>query len=408
MSKNSKKPSWKSSLKPKGWVRDILMSTIATTISIVLTFGTAHIIEQRQKRADGRQMAMMVIHDMDNSASYFREMAKQEENNFQQAQYLLSHLDDIDSIGADPVDTVLEFILKGLENQHNLDDSNERIFLSSQDTWKDIDNTMFIDAVQKFYHQRHVIFDNINVGIFWERPIPQDDYIQRQMDTRGFLMEDAQYIAEKLSLPRVRTYIEAAPSRQVYYNKYADYCQMTSIKCKFMMGFTDDEIRAYVEKHEQAGRRVKESALLGNWIYSSNATEYQGFEFFANHEMEQTVIRHYMNTAFTGHIDFKFNRHGTWQLTGDSLFISLNPGFDFAVDSTQITYVPEKKDSVDALVQYWEEANRTNQEAAKARPMRRISYAAFIDTSGDRIQLIHSEPDEDNTDTDVYLTRSTK
>lgn len=94
-------------------VRELLLTTIATTISIVLTFGGSAYFEQKKKKSDARLMAMMVIHDMENTALQLRQ-------------------------------------------------ASEKIFLSSQETWKNIDNPGFIDAVQHFYVERHQIFDYIN------------------------------------------------------------------------------------------------------------------------------------------------------------------------------------------------------------------------------------------------------
>ena len=75
--------------------REILMTTIATTISIILTFGTAHFLEERQKKAEGKQMVMMVIHDIDNAEETFRQMAKEEELSFMCAQLVLQNVDNL-------------------------------------------------------------------------------------------------------------------------------------------------------------------------------------------------------------------------------------------------------------------------------------------------------------------------
>ena len=49
-------------------MKELFMTFIGATLSIVLTFGTAHYIDLREKKALGRQTAMMVIHDMDNTS----------------------------------------------------------------------------------------------------------------------------------------------------------------------------------------------------------------------------------------------------------------------------------------------------------------------------------------------------
>ena len=40
------------------WLNDLLMTFIATTFSIVLTFGTVALIDKRQKEKSKRQMVM--------------------------------------------------------------------------------------------------------------------------------------------------------------------------------------------------------------------------------------------------------------------------------------------------------------------------------------------------------------
>ena len=49
------------------WLKDLLMTFLATTFSIVLTFGTAALIDKRQKEKNKRQMVMYVLYDMNRS-----------------------------------------------------------------------------------------------------------------------------------------------------------------------------------------------------------------------------------------------------------------------------------------------------------------------------------------------------
>ncbi len=62
-----------------GMVKELLMTILATTISIVLTFGTAHYIEVRQAEQAQRQTAMMLIHDIDASVAIVEYLAESEE-----------------------------------------------------------------------------------------------------------------------------------------------------------------------------------------------------------------------------------------------------------------------------------------------------------------------------------------
>ena len=46
-------------------MQQFLLSLLATTIYIVLTFGTSAVIEKREKEAAKREMVMMIIYDFD-------------------------------------------------------------------------------------------------------------------------------------------------------------------------------------------------------------------------------------------------------------------------------------------------------------------------------------------------------
>ena len=46
-------------------LKQFLMSIVATSISIALTFGTAHVVDNYKKQKDKREMVMMLMYDMD-------------------------------------------------------------------------------------------------------------------------------------------------------------------------------------------------------------------------------------------------------------------------------------------------------------------------------------------------------
>jgi hypothetical protein len=78
MNAKFKMPKFGRDISGKGWFKELLLTFLGTTISIVLTFGTAQYFEQKQKNADARLLAMMVIHDMDNTVELLRRLAKED------------------------------------------------------------------------------------------------------------------------------------------------------------------------------------------------------------------------------------------------------------------------------------------------------------------------------------------
>lgn len=395
---------------PKSWrkfkfakfSRELLMTTIATTISIILTFGTAHVLEVRQKKAEGKQMVMMVIHDIDNEEESFRKMAKEEELSFMCAQLALQNVDNLAKMNTDTISTVMRYIVSSENVLHYLDDSNERIFLSSQDTWKTIDNAAFVDCVQDFYSWRRMTYDKMNNNSYWVKPVLQTEFMEYQMGS--YKIDYTSFLSQRLSEKKVLDYLDLSPSRQFFYNECVDYCKRMSQKCKFMMGITDEEMTEYVAQHSRAGQRMEESDLIGKWVELSNADVYQGYEFFKDHKFKNITRQHLMNSIYSGRVDFIYEVSGSWQLQKDSLVLKVNPNISYKVDDSHITYKPELRDSVKAMVNYWNMTIKERVEQFK-KNVTRAAYFASINNVGNRIQLISSEENKQEGNNENYLTR---
>ena len=59
-----KMPKFGRKLTGSSMLRELLLTTLATTISIVLTFGTAAFLEHKQQEKNRRQITLMVISDI--------------------------------------------------------------------------------------------------------------------------------------------------------------------------------------------------------------------------------------------------------------------------------------------------------------------------------------------------------
>ena len=371
------------------WVRSLLMTIIGTTISIILTFGTSSIIERGKQKAEGRQLAMMAIHDIDNTTESFRRMSKNEKSDFSKSQYLLNHLDKIDKVGADTLNAVLLFILHESGEQGSFDDSSEQLFLSSQDSWNNINNTTFIDAVTEFYQTRRQTFESVTHGIIWEKPVEEDVFYNRQMSSTNYSVDEAVFLSDHLTQERVKYYIECSPARQRAYNQIADSFEMTSKRCKFLMGITDKEMHEYIESRNHPGKQVKDKNLLGKWVLISNDDAFQGLEFFEDHTVVSTVTQHYIDPFFTGCVDIRFTYDGVWSLTGDSLITSISSNYDYTIDTSAVHSLPGKSQYLKDLIKNAENSIEAQMAVFdSAEKINRISYRVALDPSGDRIEMI--------------------
>ena len=374
--------------------KELMMTFLGTTLSIVLTFGTSQFLEVREQEKAGRQMAMMVIHDIDNSVATFRDFADKEEQYFQMIQHVMNHLETIDSISQDTLSNVLDYLMSSGDDQFSLDDSSEKIFLSSQEVWKNIDNATFIDVVQDFFYTRHNTYQFINSDKIWRCPIDEDEILALLPSHQYISIDYPHFLREALTREKVLLYISFSPARKREYNKVADKFQSFSDQCKFIMGITDKELKEYVENLERTGRPLKKHELPGHWVAQSTSDQYVEFEFQKNDSIVVRQVTHASDSHYTGYVDLYCTYTGTWELRGDSLITMLDHSFEFAMDTTKISYLPEMEESVKYIIDQWYQAYLGFQRRAKKGELQRHAYFASVDASGKKVELAWTVEDE--------------
>ena len=134
------------------WWRDLLMTFIATTFSIMLTFGTAALIDKKQKEKSKRQMVMYVLYDMNRSIE------------------LVEHVDSMLRKGLElqievARDTSLfeqkRFFFNHCMPQEHFDNTTAQIFSSNFETLNTLDNVRFVEMISTFYQHRDAYEANI-------------------------------------------------------------------------------------------------------------------------------------------------------------------------------------------------------------------------------------------------------
>ena len=349
-------------------LKEMLMTVFATTVSIILTFGTAHYVDGKAKKAAGRQTAMMVIHDMEKSIETLRNWGKEDETNSSIARYVLENLDRIDSLNIDSLEHVMNYITNNSDEvtQYPLDESCEQLFLSSQESWKNIDNASFIDAVHQFFSDRHAIFDYINNSRQWKKPVSSEAFYLHQLEREDGTTDIPQFVKERITSKEVVYYLNYAGSRQQRFNEFADVIQHFSDQCKFTMGITDEELEQYVKANERMGRNVKESELISKWIIQSTDDKYACIEFRDNHTFLQTYIEHQVHPTYLGRLDYTYIYNGTWDLRGDTLYTERQPDYTFKMDRSHITPKPGMEKQMNEYLKESEQSCLEEQKAAAA------------------------------------------
>ena len=122
-----------------------LMSLLATTVSIVLTFGTTAIVDRKKQRAEKREMVLMVMYDMRESL----QECEQCQNNMRA--YCDLQVDLVahpEQFAARSVD-LLDFL-----PSLTYTTTTENIFKSNIETISTIGNILFVESVSSFYDYR--------------------------------------------------------------------------------------------------------------------------------------------------------------------------------------------------------------------------------------------------------------
>ena len=399
-----------------GLFKELALSTIATSISIILTFGTAQYFEHKQKKADARLMAMMVIHDMDNTAKQLREASEADIKQAEFPRHVWENFDRLDSIDEDTMKLAMAYIVQESSDiqQFPIDDANEKIFLSSQDSWKNINNPGFIDAVQHFYVERHQFFDFINSAPEFRKPVSSDENFKFMANCKDIMHYYRQSLIDRLRefMPRndVQLYLLIPHSRRSSLKNYASHIEQTCTKCKFMMGITDQELDEYVKSQEQAGRRPKERDLMGRWYLKKERNVEDFYEFSADHTYKK-IFHSYLGTNdFDGLSELTRIETGTWEMRGDSLFTMREPAVKFNLDTSQITAKPGKEAETRGFINYWNNYYANQEKASAAESPVAANYAVSIDETETKLELKWTTTNEDGKEVNsaVYLMKLDK
>ena len=126
-------------------MKQFLLSLLATTVSIALTFGTAAIIDYNKKQREKREIVMMVLYDMYNT---LQSVERVDSMIHQAMDYQLQIAEDTTKLDK------LKFHLAQLAPYVDYTETTEHIFSSSIESINTVGSVLFTENVAKFYHHR--------------------------------------------------------------------------------------------------------------------------------------------------------------------------------------------------------------------------------------------------------------
>ena len=383
-------PKWQT-IKNANWAKELLMTFVGATLSIVLTFGTANFLEKKQQREDGRQLAMMVIHDMEKMVEVFHQYAKDDERFFNNAQYILENMQSFDSIPTDSLIIFMQYITSSTLEDYSCDESSERTFFSSHEAWKNIDNAAFIDQVQSFYHYRRKMYAMLKDEYLFEKPVSNEEFHKCLVESNEKKWHNSQfyhyYIKQFLKRSEVNLYVDYSFFRRSNFNGIEQSCRTLANRCKFMMGISDEDLEQYVRERERTGQQLTEQQLIGKWKIQTSDESLVESVFNSDHTGTTTQVRYIAYSVFTGRLIVRLTLNNKWELKGDSLITYTQPGDTFEIDRSQIHFAADKAQEVDNLVKQFEQSCNEWFDHLKKEEEQRIAQFASIDKSGNKIEL---------------------
>ena len=212
-------------------MKQFLLSLIATSVSIALTFGTAAIIDYKAKQKSKREIVMMVMYDMYNSLQSIQKA----DSTIQQAMDMqLQIAEDTTKF------ETLRYKFAQLIPKAEYTETTERIFSSSIETINTVGNVLFTENVAEFYQMRKLYKTSVCDSI-------ANDIARRQP-----------FFSLKNSLDFEYSF-HAFVSSGMLKDMQLKYAQ-----CKQMMEVTDADIDTYREQREQIDKGMKDDDASGD------------------------------------------------------------------------------------------------------------------------------------------------
>ena len=141
-----KMPKFRRTLTNRSMWKELLLTFLGTTISIVLTFGTAHLLDLRQRAKDRKMSALMVTGNMERFARVLDGLADELTQRDTIASWLLGlPTDSLENMPYHELSNAVNAVISIPLLSH--DRTAESIFSNSIETWKNMGNFNFIDHV---------------------------------------------------------------------------------------------------------------------------------------------------------------------------------------------------------------------------------------------------------------------
>ena len=332
-----KMPMFGRHLTVKGSLKELLMTFLGTTISIVLTFGTTALLDNREKAAQQRQTAIMSVYDIDEIIRMLKEDMEKEKVLSEVTNYVFTHQEELDSMSSDTLKMAVAYLVEDMtEKPEWADDSKEKAFSGNIEVRQNMKYAQFYDNVRESYRLRRELLGHLEKDIEFSRPVSDTDYHQfvqqldfTDFDTDGNLTENASRSLLRHAFQQRSTelYLRYFFRRRENYAYYIMYLIRLNRENKFMADITDDDMAEYVKKNVDKTMPVTAQQLIGTWeeqfvdndVFHYKLKKDQMVEFIYNavNKLDLYLKDEKMYVPILVPTTTRLKGH--WELKGDSL-----------------------------------------------------------------------------------------
>lgn len=365
-----KMPKFGRQLTGKEWFKELLMTFLGTTISIVLTFGTSALLENREKAAIQRQTAIMSVYDIDEIIRMAKDERKKEAVLSEVTNYLYSHQEELDSVSTDTLRMAIMYLLEDPTVQPEwADDSKEKTFIGNLEVRQNLKYVQFFNNVSECYRLRHKMLGYLENDAVFGHPISDAEYRQflqqvplENLEFGGVLSDNdkRELLRQAFKKHSTALYLRYYFGRHELYTSFIESLERLNRENKFIADISEADLEAYVKKNIDKTRPVVAKQLIGTWEKS-----FEGDSIRIQLNKDHTAIR---TTRATNMVDIFVNVEkvyvpitapsvtrikGHWELKDDSLTISFDNktlevlSFDVDFSNLPKSALEREKDNLD-------------------------------------------------------------
>lgn len=227
-----------------GFWKQLGMLVLGTTVSLVLTFGTAQLVAKGQRAKDRRLTALMVMSNIESFAQQLDTFWIEAANADTAVAWLLNiPKDSLDEM--DPTE-LLSIITKAQSIGYlNYDKTTENIFSNNIDTWKNMGNFQFIDKVGECFSTMRICEEKWN-GIQDELTNTINEIAAHPDQNIG--KTNVAKVARDPGVRQKMVTIHNLRKWACYQVKYLRYCNRLNMAT---IGITEDELKEFMKKRQE-------------------------------------------------------------------------------------------------------------------------------------------------------------